>query len=383
MTLARKVARLTADGMQEGTAWLISDDYALTALHCVHGSDGIPHPDLSLAFYGHIPTIEADIIAFDNRIDVALLKLKAPHPRPNDFIISLSRSQVRQHDDIGLYGHPATEAVASPGGSTVLCKVVESAHAFRGAAGQLEFDAISLSLPNFTTLSVAGKHSSGLKGVSGCPVTWNDGEETAVGLVVEDGLSGNQVYAVPIAEIASCFPEVAAVLSLSSHVDKRSPRILLELTSAARVRWSGTIDPCKVGELWNKATGPHKSLRLISTARLRELGPLGKALVRLFSYSELDSLTVPDGEAWTLELRALEKAHRAPDTPPPLSAGGGSATCPAAWQEYEVTDLASHIHRALDSRLLALLSDDLHLSLYLGKFSSIGGRIEQNLRLEM
>jgi hypothetical protein len=385
MTLARRVARLMVGGVHEGSAWLIDDEYALTALHCVRGNDGVQRTQLSLAFYGFVAPIEAEVFAFENRIDVALLKLKEPHPTPLDFVVGLSRSLVCQHDDLALHGHPAAAAKASPGGTTVLCKVVDPVHPFNGTTGKLSFDAIAMQLTSVTAGQIAGKPSSGLKGASGGPVAWNVADEVdvATGLLLEDGLSGNYLHAVPIAEIAKCFPRVESALARSIHIDRRAPRILLELTGTGRVRWSGTLNPCDVGQLWNMGRELQGSWRLRCTAKLRELGTLGKALVRLTAYAALQSLRVPDREAWNLELRALEDLHRAPDTPLMLQDGGVDESCPAAWQEFDVKELASRIHCALDSKLLALLSDDLHHSLDLGKYSNIGVKIEKGLRLAM
>jgi hypothetical protein len=383
MMLARRVARLMVGGVHEGSAWLIDDEYALTALHCVHGSDGVPRTQLSLAFYGIALQIEAHIFAFENRIDVALLKLNEPHSVPCDLVVSLSRSHVSQHDDLALHGHPAAATTASPGGTTVLCKVLDPVHPFHGTTGQLNFHSIQMQLNSITPGHAAGKPSSGLKGASGGPVAWNDEVESAIGLLVEDTLSGNYLHVVPIAEIAKCFPEVELALARSTHVDRRAPRILLEMAAAGRVRWSASLEPSEVGALWASGTGPQRPWRLCSTAKLRELGALGKALVRLTAYAGMESLRVPDREAWTYELRALEDQHRAPDTSVALSDEGTWDSCPAPWQEFDIKELSDRIHCALDSKLLALLSDELYHSLSLGKYTRIGVEIEKNLRLAM
>lgn len=384
MTLARRVARLMAGGEHQGSAWLIDDEYALTALHCVRSNDGVLRTQLSLAFYGFAPQIDVDVFKFEERIDVALLKLKEPHPVPLDFVVGLSRRNVRQHDDLALHGHPAA-AAASPGGTTVLCKVVDPVHPFNGTTRQLNFNAISMQLGSVTPGQVAGIPSSGLKGASGGPVAWNVADEAgfAIGLLLEDGLSGNYLHAVPIEEIANSFPRVASALAQSAHVDQQAPRILLELAGTARVRWSGTIGPSEVGQLWTIGTEPKRPWRLCSTAKLRELGALGKALVRLAAYAGLQALRVPDQEAWNLELHDLKRLHRAPDTPLVLTDGGSDENCPGKWQEFDINDLAGHIHCALDSRLLELLSDELYHCLDLGKDSNIGVEIEKGLRSAM
>jgi hypothetical protein len=368
----------------EGSAWLIDAEHALTALHCVQTSDGVLRQDLSLVFYGQETKFLANVEAVEKRIDVALLKLAVPHPMPADFVVSLSRSSVSQHDVLELHGHPAAGS-SSPAGITVPCKVLNPVHPFCGTSGKLDFNAIAIHPESITPGQVAGKASSGLKGASGGALAWNVSNEAhaAVGLLLEEGMSGNHLYAVSITEIAKYFPPVAAALAGSAHVDQRVPRILLELAGTGRVRWSGAVPPGDVDQLWTIGTGPSKPWQLYSAAKLRELGPVAKALVRLAAYARVHSLGVPDKDAWEHELSALHELHRAPDTSLVLHGEVASGVEPAEWQEHDARDLAVLLHGALNRKLLSMLSDELYCCLATGKYSGIGVKIEKNLRMDM
>ncbi len=377
--LARKVARLMVGTDHQGSAWLICGEYALTALHCVQSDDGLARADLSLVFHGQSLRLEAEILETAEHIDVALLKLKTPIADLSN-VISLSRSAVELSDELGLHGHPAA-AASSPQGISVFCTVIDPAHPYVGTKGSLQVNTISMHSESTTPALSGGQPTSGLKGASGGVVArkLGDDSESAVGLLIEDSLSGNALHAVPIFEIARRFPQVLAALERSPHVDSRSPRIRLRVGESGRIQWSGSLLPTEISKLWDIDPTKQGVLRILVEAKLRELGSVDDALVRLSAYANLKSLRVPDQDAWERRLHKLTDSHREPDTSVNFDASSNDEHCPSAWQDFDKDDLSNLIHQELDRKMLAWLSDELYECLKNGKTTDIGEKIEDNL----
>lgn len=381
--LARKVARLMAGTEHQGSAWLICGEYALTALHCVQSDDGFARTDLTLVFNGQSLQIEADILETADDIDVALLKLKTPITDLRN-VISLSRSKVELSDELGLHGHPAA-AISSPQGISVFCTVIDPAHPYVGTKDTLKVNTIAMHSESTTPALSGVQPTSGLKGASGGVVArkLGDDSESAVGLLIEDSLSGNALHAVPIFEIARCFPQVQAALERSPHVDRRSPRIVLRVGESGRIQWSGSLAPTEISELWDIDATKQGVLRILVAAKLRELGPLDDALVRLSAYANLKSLRVPDQDAWARRLQSLIDSHREPDKSLTFDTSSNEEHCPSAWQDFDKDELSNLIHQELDRKMLAWLSDELYGCLKNGKATDIGEKIEGNLSSAM
>lgn len=378
MMLARKVARLMAGTIHQGSAWLICGEYALTALHCVQSNDGTPRSALSLVFQGQFVQIDADIFATEERIDVALLKLKTPITDLSN-VISLSRSTVALSDELALHGHPAA-AAASPEGISIFCTVIDPAQPYKGTKGTLDLNTVSMHSESTTPGFVGGQQTSGLKGASGGVIARRAGEdsESAVGLLIEDSLNGNTLHAVPIFEIAKCFPQVQSALERSPHVDTRSPRILMRVTDSGRIQWSGSLHPSEVSNLWDIDPMKQGQLGISILAKLHELAPADDALLRLSAYANLKLLRVPDRDAWARGLQKLEDVHREPDTAIRFDDSTNEESCPAAWQEFDKDQLSNLIHNALDRKILNWLSGELYNCLKNGKDTEIGEKIESN-----
>ncbi|EED67197.1 ABC-three component system protein [Comamonas testosteroni] len=381
--LARKVARLMAGTEHQGSAWLICGEYALTALHCVQSDDGFARTDLTLVFHGQSLQIEADILETADDIDVALLKLKTPITDLRN-VISLSRSKVELSDELGLHGHPAA-AISSPQGISVFCTVIDPAHPYVGTKDTLKVNTIAMHSESTTPALSGVQPTSGLKGASGGVIARKLGNdsESAVGLLIEDSLSGNALHAVPIFEIARCFPQVQAALERSPHVDRRSPRIVLRAGESGRIQWSGSLAPTEISELWDIDATKQGVLRILVTAKLRELGSLDDALVRLSAYANLKSLRVPDQDAWARRLQSLIDSHREPDKSLTFDTSSNEEHCPSAWQDFDKDELSNLIHQELDRKMLAWLSDELYGCLKNGKATDIGEKIEGNLSSAM
>lgn len=383
MMLARKVARLMAGNDHQGSAWLICGEYALTALHCVQSDDGLARADLSLVFHGQTLRLEAEILEKAEQIDVALLKLKTPISNLGN-VINLSRSAVELSDELGLHGHPAA-AASSPQGVSVFCTVTDPAHPYVGTKGILKVNTISMYSESTTPALSYGQPTSGLKGASGGVVArkFGDDSESAVGLLIEDSLSGNALHAVPIFEIARCFPQVLAALERSPHVDSRSPRILLRAGEPGRIQWSGSLAPAEISKLWDIDPTKQGALQILVAAKLRELGSVGDALVRLSAYANLKSLQVPDQDVWVRRLQTLIDSHRDPDTSVKFDTSSSNEHCPSSWQDFDKDELSNLIHQQLDRKMLTWLDDELYECLKNAKSTDIGEKIEDNLSSAM
>lgn len=383
MMLSRKVARLMAGTEHQGSAWLICGEYALTALHCVQSDDGVARAELSLVFQGQSLRLEADILETADDIDVALLKLKTPITDLCN-VISLSRSKVELNDELGLHGHPAA-AASSPQGISVFCTVIDPAHPYVGTKETLKVETIAMHSDSTAPALSGGQPTSGLKGASGGVLArkLGDDSESAVGLLIEDSLSGNALHAVPIFEIARCFPQVQAALERSPHVDLRSPRILLRIEKSGRIQWSGSLAPTEISKLWDIDATKQGVLRILVAAKLRELGSIDDALVRLSAYANLKSLRVPDQDAWARRLQSLKDLHREPDKLITFDTSSDEENCPSAWQDFDKDELSNLIHQELDRKMLAWLSDELYGCLKNGEATDIGEKIEVNLSSAM
>ncbi|URW82166.1 serine protease [Alcaligenes sp. DN25] len=383
MMLARKVARLMAGAEHQGSAWLICGEYALTALHCVQSDDGLARADLSLVFHGSSQFqslhLKVEILEKAECIDVALLKLKTPITDLGN-VINLSRGAVESSDELALHGHPAAAASSSQGIS-VFCTVTDPIHPYLGSKGTLNVNTILMCSESTTPALSCGQPTSGLKGASGGVVARRSGDdsESAIGLLIEDSLSGNALHAVPIVEIARCFPQVQAALERSSHVDRRSPRILLRVGELGRVQWSGSLAPTEISTLWDIDVSKQGVLRILVMAKLRDLGSLDDALVRLSAYANLKSLRVPDQDAWLRRLQLLIDSHRGPDKSITFDTSSNEEDCPSAWQDFDKDQLSNLIHQQLDRKLLDWLSDELYECLRNGGATDIGDVIEHNL----
>lgn len=383
MMLARKVARLMVGDDHYGSAWLISEEYALTALHCVQGDDGYPRTNLSLVFHGQSLHLEVEILEKAAHIDVALLKLKTEITDLSN-VISLSRSAVEKYEELVIHGHPVS-AESSPQGISIICTVSDNTQPYAGAKGILNFNAITMHSQSTTPFLSGGQPTSGLKGASGGVVARkiDDESEYAVGLLIEDSVNGNYLYAVPIFEIARSLPQVKLALEQSTHVDSRSPCVFLRVGELGRIQWSGSIAPNEIGKLWDIDPKKQGVMRFFVAQKLRELGSVGDALVRLSAYANLKSLRVPDQGAWEGQLKMLKDLHREPDTLIKFDTSSNDEHCPGAWKDFDMDELSNLINLELDRKILAWLSDELYECLKTGKDTDIGEVIEVELRYEM
>ena len=380
MMLARKVARLMTGTVHQGSAWLICGEYALTALHCVQSDDGVIRSEISIVFPGQSLQLDVEVLDSVERIDVALLKLKVPISDLSN-VINLSRSAVELRDELALHGHPAAATAASPAGISIFCTVNDPAQPYIGTKGTLDLNTVSMHSESTTPGLAGGQQTSGLKGVSGGVIARRAGQdsESAVGLLIEESLNGNNLHAVPIFEIARYFPQVQSALERSPHVDTRFPRILIRVTDSGRIQWSGSLHPSEVSNLWNIDPMKQGKLRISISAKLHELGQADDALFRLSAYANLKLLRVPDRDAWVRGLKKLEDVHREPDTAIRFDDSTNEESCPAAWQEFDKDQLSNLIHSALDRKILDWLSGELYNCLKNGKDTEIGEKIESNL----
>lgn len=386
MALDGKVALLRAAGEHEGSAWLIDANHALTALHCVQGADGEWLGEVTLEFPTLDELVHADVSEIRRELDVALLKITNPSAALASLILPLSRYIFKQDDKALMRGHPSLGMKANPHGSPVTGKILDPCSPYNGQTKQLNCNAIAVCGLSILPVSNGGTQSTQLQGLSGGPLVWNEpGEAEAVlGLVLEEGMSGSNIYAVTISDIAMQFVQVQDALLRSPHVNRLDLRVLVEMVDSTNVRWSAVFEPAQVGKFWLAAGGSASGVSLQCTHKLCQLGAAGEALMRFAAYAELDAVCVPDRGAWTSRLAMLETAGRKPDTAAKIgNTVAANCAAPAPWHTYELADFADKIHNSLNLRLLGLLSEALYNCLVCNADSNIGGEIEGALRKKM
>lgn len=385
MMLTRMVAQLNAGpdsdpSFSQGSAWFIDENHALTALHCVQGDDGYSYKNISLKFSESAEIIAVEIDDFDSKLDVALLKTKKSFPANSSTIpvFALARNAGRRDDEILMHGHPAQSRTASPGGVSVTGKINDPYHIYNGLKGNLDCNAIQCS--NINVPPVNG--SSQLQGISGGPVFLAQGETdaAALGLVIEDGLNGGFIHAIPISIIAEKFSKVGIALENSKHVNTYDRRICISIaTDGISLEWSAGICPADIGQLWQDSNSGKYELH--SNVKLSQLGAAAKALTRLAIYSGIKSIHAPDKDAWESRLNEAYNFSKHPR--PELQTLAALGTLPAKGQSLAAKELAETIHASLNNQLLTFLHEKLFACLDGNASCDLGCEIEQQLRNEM
>lgn len=379
MPLKEKVALLKAgNGLSQGSAWFIDDQYALTALHCVRGKDGFPYEDICLKFSHLQEEIAVEIASTASELDVALLKIKDVSQKKSATpILAVARNLGGTGDAIKIHGHPSQSLTSSPDGVQVSGKINDPCLAYQGKNGNLGCIAIQCSNINVPALN----GSSGLHGISGGPVILDQNSAIAavLGLVIEDGMNGGFIYVIPLTAIAEKFPQVQTALESSPHVNLHDHRICISLaTDDAPLDWSAGISPADVGQLWQEPNlGKYE---LHSNVNLPQLGTAAKALTRLAIYSGIQSIHVPDKDAWAKRVTA---ANFSKYPLPALKQVAAMGTLPAKAQNIAAKELAETIHTALNKVLLDFLNGTLFACLDGNASCDLGCEIEQRLRNAM
>jgi Trypsin-like peptidase domain len=375
MKLNGMVAQLSAGpddnpSFSNGSAWFINDHFALTALHCVQGEDGVRYKNIALKFYGSPQVVAAEIVDAEEKLDVAFLKIKETSfaIASSIPILSLARHSGAINDNILMHGHPAQSLKSSPDGVSVRGKINHSRHPYQGSSGKLVCEVIQckdISVPPLDG-------GSGLEGISGGPVILdrNNNDAAAIGLIIDDGLNGGYIHVIPIAAIAARFFQVQEALERSPHLNTDDYRICISLTKdGATLEWSASVSPYDIGQLWCEPRQNKYELHL--SAKLPELGKAAHALTRLASYSGVKSIHSPEESDWAKRFNTSCLALH------PIAALG---TLPAQGRNYTATDLAVIIQASLNNEILKFLNDKLFACLDNNEDGDFGCEIEQQLR---
>lgn len=382
MPLSGKVAQLRVAGRHEGSAWLIDAQHALTALHCVEAEDGTPYAALSLHFHGEAEPVPVRVLARAAGLDVALLQWSGSDPallaRLLLRVVPLARRPCQRGDDCLMRGHPGQSVASHPDGILVRGTVLATRHPLRHAGSELP-------VIQFADNSIRAGYqgTTNLQGLSGGPVMWDAAGQydAAIGLVIAEGVAGNYLHAVALADIAQQIPQVQQALAAAQQPNPNQRHIcLMPGGDASRWYWQAARGPDSVGELWGAAAFAD---RIECTVPLRRMGRLGKALVRLAAWANLAQIAVPDQAAWREQLQLLEKAHRQPEPEPPLTALDASEPLVPGGLLQDGDQLATTIQSSLNLKLLDLLDERLYRLLNGQGASQLGCEIEADLRQKM
>lgn len=376
------VAQLKSSSTHKGTAWLINDDLAITALHCVQDSAEIEYPNLKILFPLTGEDIAVKVLNTVPHMDIAVLEI-GPHGYDNLPLIQISRTAVSSGFDCTMYGYPGACVETFPGGVTIPSRVEEIVTKYNGVKQQLNCKAFQIN----STVS-AGDRDQQLQGLSGGPLVIND---AAIGVVIEYVLG--KVYAVPISDIALEIPAVQEALVESQHIDMTSNQLHVSLSAdGKKVLWSSIIAPHEVATLWEangiEATSASKSVvdEFHIDTPLRKLrGVASQALLRFCAYSEGKVGYVHDSPQWYRQLKKLDDLHRPPTKILSLKEYDPtiSQRKPTSWNEYPVEEFSKVIHHSLNSFLLEWLDDKLYHCLEEDDDTELGCFIEKSLGLDM
>lgn len=382
MSLGGKVAKLFSGLELKGSAWLISPDMAITALHCIQSEDGVAFTKLNLKFH----EIEGDFLiehveAKLPKMDIAILKLNVDSTNLSPPIIQISRRSAVEGDNCRMRGHPAISASNHPDGIPITGRILDSALPYE--EGNIKCNTICI---DDVSVQAQGGTTS-LQGISGGPVTL-DGDSFSIGVVISETINGNQLRVISIQDIAENIDIVRFAINNSEHTNPVDKNVYISLCDETnKIKWSALLSPAEIGGIW----GRNPSLNaqsIICNVPLRYLGKSAKALIRLLAYSNITTCKTLDGSSWSKMLLNLGQSDMCPKVLPTvdnysLLMDKGLTCYPKRWLSYSSEELASEINSALNLYLIGELSTSLHDCLVLGFETHLGGDIETSLKSKM
>ncbi|MEZ8435177.1 ABC-three component system protein [Vibrio splendidus] len=380
------VAQLKSSNTHKGTAWLINNELAVTALHCVQDIAGIEYSNLKILFPATGANITVKVLNKVPHMDIAVLEIE-PHEYDNLPLIQLSRAAASSDLDCTMSGYPGAVVDVVPGGISIPGRVEEVVPEYNGVKHQLNCKVFQIK----SSVS-SGDQNNQLQGLSGGPLVINNARgKAAIGVVIEYLLG--KVYAVPIADIALEVPAVKKALDESQHIDEMSNQLHISLSEDGKnILWSSIITPNEVAKLWEASgvvtTSPSKvavNEFHIDTPLRKLRGVASQALLRFCAYSEGKVGYVNDSSQWYTQLQKLDELHRPPTKMLSLKEYDPALSLhkPSSWNEYPVEEFSKVIHHSLDSFLLVWLDDKLYNCLEEDENTELGCFIHKDLGLDM
>lgn len=337
MTLDGKFGQLLSDGNFIGTAWLLSEDLAISAYHCLVDDKKKMRTNFTIKF----PKFSIDVIPDDKLIDpgldVAILIITNKHGNNlNPLVFDMSRTPITQGDEVYILGYPEFTQKDLPHGTPIPAKV--------------EMIDWTVSHSKSITMSYHGGVSPNVKGVSGGPLVLKSDITAAIGIMTSKYDEVESLYATSIINIVKSFPELEPLFTNSPHTDPRSNKLLIDIKIDGRVRWSSHFTPTQSADMWTQ-TNPVTYFSCRATRK--ELGDdIFLALVRLIGHTNSDcSLRGADDWKETMRVYGLDTHARLVE----CSVGDSTHSqleLPAKSQEIAVSVLAEEIHAALDQWIL-------------------------------
>ncbi len=250
------IGRCVAGGEESGTAFIIAEDLALTAFHCVgdRSKQGLVHREVTLRFRLGARTVEISAEASesdsDARLDVAMLRLKDALP-PEIEAVAIS-SEADRGEPWWAIGYPAAVSDGFSGVSLDQASV----------HGELTDVAASLDdgTPVLAMFCEEGAAGLSLHGLSGAPVLVGGSGSSAtraVGLVRYNPpdardpelAAGGVVVAAPIEAIVRAWPQLRGRL-VAPTLEARRLRLvrLVEIAPGAdgRLPTVKSVDPYRL-----------------------------------------------------------------------------------------------------------------------------------------
>jgi hypothetical protein len=279
---AERVARLFVDGKFNGTAWLISPCYALTARHCLLVL-GLMAESVELSFPAGGPTVRANVFASDSELDVVLLEVVIEDrcAALEERVLPLARGHFLRPDlRVGFIGYPAISERNLEAAFPLNCQII--------AVDQRLPDGGSRNIySQLGNLSAGGVNLDGLKGFSGGPAWCLDDMDRngpyIAGIMLRVPAFDNP-FMVPVSALLD-WQQVRDAYARSPY--QSNGPLCIEVVDDGLVGWSAPVSAANSDEIWKDGsciTG------ISCRAEPKELGDdLFWALVRLMGHREFEA----------------------------------------------------------------------------------------------
>jgi len=237
MTLEGKLGQLLSDGNFMGTAWLLSEELAISAYHCLLDNDNEMRTNFTIKFPAFTIDVSPADNLFDSALDVTVLKITNHHN--NDLvplIIDMSRTKIVQGDEVYIGGYPELSQDVLTNGNLTPAKVEQP----DGSA----FNSRRI------IMSYHGGEPPNITGVSGGPLVRQNDQSAAIGLICSKYDGVQSLYATSIMNVVMRFPELEPLLLNSPHIDSSSKRLCIDQTLDGQIRWSCSVPIDEAEKLW-------------------------------------------------------------------------------------------------------------------------------------
>lgn len=345
MTLEGKLGQLLSDGNFVGTAWLLSENLAISAYHCLLDSENKLRTNFTIEFPEFTIDVSPDDNLLDSALDVTVLKITNNHDYDLEpLVIDMSRTEIAQGDEVYIGGYPELSQDVLPNGNLT-----------RAIVEQPDW-------PAFTSrrivLSYPGGEPPNITGVSGGPLVLKSDQSAAIGLICSKYDDVQSLYATSIFNVVKRFPELEPLLLSSRHINSRSKRLCIDQTLDGQIRWSCSVPIDEAEKLWED---PSLVTHVICLFPLSNPSATGDALKRLFwngRFTEIlcnqadDTLKKLEKKYLELEVEMPPSAWQWKNPPPESSSVNSACSLPNKPELLSHESFVVKINNSLDSHIL-------------------------------